>query len=154
MKKEPISNKEETMSDGKYSDAQIIQNMDIPFSPVSDRLLVKPLPEVMLDVTHDIIDEDAMDEEKEVDDNGLPTLKTKTVTEKLPSNLRIGVVLAITETKWTLKTNTMIPEYKIGDKVVYNNKSAIPFDLFKDSVLLRKHDVLGVWLKDIEESEE
>ena len=131
------------------SDEQMIEDMDIPFIPVSDRLLVKPLPPIKLTVTHDVVDEEKMNDEKELDDNGVPTLQTKSITEELDSNLRIGVVLAITETKWSLNTNTMIPEYKIGDKVIYPNKSAMPFDLFKDSVLLRKHDVLGVWLKGI-----
>jgi co-chaperonin GroES (HSP10) len=132
------------------SDQEVIQGMNIPFKPIDERILVKPLKPIMLSVTHDVIDQDKMDDVKELDDNGVPTLQTKTITEDLESTMRIGVVLAVHEPKWSHTTNTAIPEYKVGNKIVYSNKSAMPFDLYKDSVLLRKYDVFGVWLNDIE----
>ena len=122
-------------------DKDIIADMELPFMPIDERILVKPLAPVMITKTHDVIDDEAMDKTKELDDNGVPTIQTKTVTEEVESNLRIGVILAIGEAE----AKTIKAPYVIGDKVVYINKAAMPFDLFKDSVLLRKYDIQGIW---------
>ena len=141
--------KELDMVEQEYSDKDIIDNMDIPFQPMDDRILIKPLEPVMITKEITEIDYEATPAaRKEADEKGedIPEAVTKTETKEVESNLRIGVVLAMTEAKWTMKVNTAIPQYEVGVKVVYVHKLAMPFELFKDSVLLKKYDILGKWL--------
>lgn len=125
------------------TDKELIEALNIPFKPIDERILVKPLPAIKVTKTHDVLDEKKNKNKKPMD-----TLETKTVTEEVESNLRVGVVLSVGEPEFAKEGNT--EQYKVGDKVVYVHKAAMPFDLLKDSVLIRRYEVLGLWLKDIE----
>ena len=117
------------------TDAEIIETaLNIPFSPIDGRVLVKPLDEVKVVKVITVPDDEA-NEGKTPED----VQETKDVEEEVISNLRVGVILAIAE-------DNEYP-FKVGDQVVFVYRAAMPFDLFKDSVLLKRYDILGLWLK-------
>lgn len=128
------------------TDKDIIEDLNIPFIPVDERVLIKPMKPIMITKTHDVIDEAKTKQPKGPKDIG--KLKTKTVTEEVEANLRVGVVLAIGEGDYKRTPDKTIP-YEIGDKVVYVHKAAMPFELFKDTVLVRKYEILGKWVGEI-----
>jgi co-chaperonin GroES (HSP10) len=134
--------------DISITDRAILDSLDIPFIPIDERILIKPLEPVMLTKEITEIDYEATQKARaELDeDQDLPEAITKTETKEVESNLRIGVVLAIGEGELK-KTSQHTTPYEIGDKVVYVHKAAMPFELFKDSVLLRKYEILGKWVK-------
>jgi co-chaperonin GroES (HSP10) len=113
------------------TDKEIIETeLNVPFSPIDARVLVKPLEEVkvvkkILVPTDEKVEEDIQD--------------TKEVEEEVVSNLRVGVVLSV-------DSATEFP-FSIGDKVVFVYRAAMPFDLYKDTVLLKRYDILGLWQK-------
>jgi len=143
MNKENI---EEAQVIEKKTDAEIIGELTLPFKPIDERILVKPLPAIKLTKTHEKIDEAATAKAKKKQSNGAPELILKTVTEEVDANLNIGVILAIGDSEHP-RPDTYTAQYKVGDKIVYVHKAAMPFELLKDSVLLRRFEILGLWLK-------
>lgn len=76
----------------------------------------------------------------EVDENGYQITDSETVVEKVPAIFKRGIVLAIPSGyQWQDAENH--PE--VGDIVAYPRKSAIDFDLFKDSQLINPYNVIG-----------
>jgi len=130
----------------EVSDKEVIEGLKLPFEPIDERILVKPLEPIKITKTHDVIDEKATAKAKAKNEAGISDIKTKSVTEEVESNLRVGVILAIGEGEYK-RTEQHTTPYEVGDKIVYIHKAAMPFELFKDSVLLRKYDILGKWLK-------
>lgn len=129
------------------TDAEVIADMKLPFIPIDERVLIKPLDPIKLTKTSNVVDEDAMvkaERKAKKYKTDIPELITKEVTTEVESNLRIGVVLATGDIP-NIEYNR---QYGVGDKVVYVYKAAMPFDLFKDSVLLKRYEILGKWLKD------
>lgn len=72
----------------------------------------------------------------EKDENGYNLYDTKTETKEVESDWSIGIILAGTE------AGLAAYSLKIGDKIVYNKKFAVSFDLFKDSVIVKPYDVV------------
>lgn len=95
-------------------------------------VLVKPLEPVM--VTKEFTEQVPTGE---VDEEGFNKYETKTETKEVKSEYGTGIVLAI-------PTCVAEPEFKVGDKVVYNKKFSKDFDLFKDSQLVKPFDVIAV----------
>lgn len=115
------------------TDKEIIETeLNVPFSPIDGRVLVKPLEEVKLVKKVLVPDEDSPQNPEDIQE-------TKEVEEEVVSNLRVGIVLAT-------DANTEFP-FEIGDKVVFVYRAAMPFDLYKDAVLLKRYDILGLWEK-------
>lgn len=114
------------------TDKEIIETeLSIPFTPIDGRVLVKPLEEIkvvkkIVVPVGDIVSENEIQETEERE-------------EEVVSNLRVGVVLST-------DTNTEFP-FEIGDKVVFIFRAAMPFELYNDSVLLKRYDILGLWAK-------
>ena len=76
----------------------------------------------------------------ETDENGYQITDSETVTEKVPTVFKQGIVLAIPAGyQWPDENNH--PE--VGDIVAYPRKSSIDFDLFKDSQLVNPYNVVG-----------
>lgn len=98
-------------------------------------ILVKPLPEeyVEKEITKPI-------NTGETDENGYQITDSETVTEKVPTTFKKGIVLAIPANyQWTDPNNH--PE--VGDIIAYSRKSTIDFDLFKDSQLVNPYNVVA-----------
>ena len=98
-------------------------------------MLVKPMPDEYVE----------KENEKpintgETDENGYQITDSETVTEKVPTVFKQGIVLAIPAGyQWPDENNH--PE--VGDIVAYPRKSSIDFDLFKDSQLVNPYNVVG-----------
>lgn len=75
---------------------------------------------------------------EEVDEEGQPIMEMKQEEVDVDSTFREGIVLAL-PTEAHCGDNLLV-----GSKVVYTNKYAIDFDLFKDSVLVKPYDVVAV----------
>lgn len=98
-------------------------------------ILVKPLPEEYIEkeITKPI-------NTGETDENGYQITDSETVTEKVPTIFKKGIVLAIpVNCQWTDPNNH--PE--VGDIIAYSRKSTIDFDLFKDSQLVNPYNVVA-----------
>jgi hypothetical protein len=98
-------------------------------------ILVKPLPEeyVEKEITKPV-------NTGEKDENGYQITDSETVTEKVPTTFKKGVVLAIPANyQWVDPVNH--PE--VGDIIAYSRKSTIDFDLFKDSQLVNPYNVVA-----------
>ena len=129
------------------TDKDIIDNLDIPFKPIDGRVLIKPLEPVMLTKEISELDHEAtMKARQKADKDGedIPEAIFKTKTKEVESNLRIGIVLAIGDEDG--RASDYKHPYQVGDKVVYIHKAAMPFELFKDTVLLQRYDIKGIWV--------
>lgn len=81
---------------------------------------------------------------KKANDDGLEVndySKTKLVTKEVESNFQKGIVIALPS---CLNANDSVPDYNLGDTVVFPKKFAIEFDLFKDSLLVKPYDIIAV----------
>jgi len=98
-------------------------------------LLVKPLPPVKV-MKH--ITEMVHTEPKEIDPaTGLYKTEIKEYDKEVDSSFRTGVIIA-------LPTNGSAENLELGQTIVFPYKFSIDFDLFKDSVLVKPHDVIGI----------
>lgn len=97
-------------------------------------VLVKPLEPIM--VTKEFTEQIPTGE---VDEEGFNKYETQTETKEVESEWATGVVLQI-------PTCVTEPEFKVGDKIVYNKKFAKDFDLLKNSQLVKAYDIIAVSL--------
>lgn len=124
-------------------DKKIVEGLKdkIPFTPIDDRILVKPLKPVKVKKKVSMpIDEDG----KVIDTDNLDPTKhynTKRVTRTLESNMSRGIVLKIGKTG-SLTNNIPFEE---GDTVVFPTNAGQPFELFKDTKLLKRYEIMGLW---------
>lgn len=103
---------------------------NLPFTFEKD-ILVKPLEieKIEKEITRQV-------PTGEKDEDGFEKYETETTTEEVTSDFRKGVILAL--------PSTYEGHLKIGDTVVYVDKFAKYFDLFKDSQLVKPYDVIAV----------
>ncbi len=113
----------------------------INFQPIDDRILVKPLKAVKVKkkVNVPIDDKGKIVPDKDID----PTkhYETKSITRSLDSNMTKGLVLKIGKTG----SITNIP-FKEGDTIVYPTQAGMDFELFKDTRLLKRYEIMGLWM--------
>ena len=74
---------------------------------------------------------------EELDEDGKPLMEMKEEEVEVESIFREGIVLA-------LPIDSKYPEMlKVGDRIVFNYKfNTVPFDLLKDSILIKPYDIL------------
>ena len=147
MLPEDVVEQVEAVAKEEITDASIIASMNVPFKPVADILLIKPLEKVTVSKTLTVMDDEANallfkqaeEEGKQPED---VTLATREETKEVDSVQRIGIILSVSP------KIASTYELKVGDKVVYNDRVSAPFDLMhNDAVYIRAFDVLGIWLK-------
>jgi len=135
MNTRPVENTEE-----KVSNYQIMKGIDVPFQPCDSMILIKPMPEIMIEKEFTEYDEEA-NEGKDTSADGEEAIM-KTEIRKVPANMQKGIVLAIDK-------GGMNPlPYEVGDTIIYQQNGGVYFDLFKDSKLLKSFEVKGKWLED------
>jgi co-chaperonin GroES (HSP10) len=105
----------------------------IPYEPADDKILIKPLKPVMVTKELPVVDKEPknMDEAEKTE----PRFEKK----KVEANIQKGVVL---------KVGTDIQKldpcpYEVGDTVMFMRGAGIPFELFKDSRMYRRYELLG-----------
>ena len=104
----------------------------LPYEMMRD-VLVKPLATVKVKRMTNV-----PKKTDEVDEEGQPIMEMEMKEIEVDSAFRTGVVIA-------LPANVDInPAIKVGSVVVFPHKYSIDFDLFKDSVLVKPYDVIGI----------
>ncbi len=107
-----------------------VVNGGVGYNMVKD-ILVKPLP-----VTKLLRVVNVPTKTDEVDEEGQPIMEMKQEEVEVDSSFRTGIVIALPPSG--------VPEgINVGTKVVYPNKYAMEFDLFKDSVLIKHYDIVA-----------
>ncbi len=131
-----------TSTELKEQDKQAIQRLEIPFTPLDDKVLVKPMEPIHLKREEIVFKEDDRVSKKkslkEIEKG--PKTETETITKEVKANVRRGVVLSISN------SNKDKFDLEEGDVIVYHERpSVFQFDLYRDSVLLNIYDILGMW---------
>ena len=72
----------------------------------------------------------------ELDEMGYQKYDTKTEVREVDSDWSIGVVLQIPESCGE-------QPFKIGDTILYKNRTAVDFDLIHNTQLVRPYDIIG-----------
>lgn len=118
----------------------------ILFEPIDDRVLIKPLKQkyVKKSFTVPVSKPDAA-EVKTTEVETTETLRetTEEVRDVL-ANCQLGVVLKMSK----IYEPTIKRPFSEGDIIVYPTNAGIPFELFKDSRLLKRYEILGLWFND------
>lgn len=122
------------MVDNKKLALDIASKID--FQPTDDRILVKPMKPVMITKllpTAPKVEPKSIDEAEQAE----PTEPSK---QRVEANIQRGVVIKL-GTEY-LKNN---PEgLDVGDVVYFHRMAGMPFELLKDSKLLRRYELLAV----------
>ena len=105
----------------------------VPYEPADDRLLVKPLKPVMITKEFPV---KPKEEPKDLQD--IPEA-TEWEKRKVEANTAKGVIIKLGADY----VNMLNCPYEVGDIVCYPRNAGIPFELFKDSRMLRKYEILG-----------
>ena len=133
------------MNDNKIIDqSQLAESVaeKIPYTFL-DYFLVKPLDKIMVkkEVTE-------LPNSKPVkDDNGIEAVEgtPKTEIKEVESDYQQGVVIKIPHTyEKSIKDGHNVFDIKLGDIILYKTTRTIPFDLLKDSRLIRSFDITAV----------
>lgn len=116
----------------KVADQAILDSVvaGLPYKMCKE-LLVKPLPVTM--VKREMIV--PVETGERDDDTGANEYDTKKEIREVESSLREGIILAVPD--------IAKGEFKVGEHIIFPMKYAYPFDLFKDSLLVKVHDVLA-----------
>ena len=77
----------------------------------------------------------------EKDDDGDDIMEMVSREVEVDSYYREGVILDIPESYKQMPEKTF--NLEIGDVIVYSERSAVPFDLFKDSVAIELYNIIG-----------
>ena len=107
------------------------------FQPIDGRVLIKPLKIVLVKKEVKEQDHEANKDKDLLKVEG----EVKMVTKKIEANMQKGIVLKV-----DLSDDTPT-RYQPGDVVVYSNYAGRAFELFKDSILLQKYEILGLWVE-------
>ena len=106
----------------------------IKFQPIDDRILVKPLKPIKVKKKVPV----PVNPDAEVEPGKSPEMKI--VTKSVDSNMSRGIVLKVGRTG----SVTNIP-FNEGDTVVFPSNAGTAFELFKDTILLKRYEILGIW---------
>lgn len=94
-------------------------------------VLVKPLEPIK--VTKEITEQIPTGE---VDEEGFNKYETKTETKEVDSAWTKGIVLVL--------PSNSDSSVNVGDTIIYNKRSAIDFDIFKNSQLVKPYDIVAI----------
>ena len=117
----------------------------IPFTPIDDRILVKPLKAVKVKRQFTVPVDDAGKLINDEDIDHTKQYKTKRVTRSVDSNMSKGIVLKVGKTG----SVTNIP-FREGHTIVFPTNAGMPFELFKDTRLLKRYEIMGLWDENLE----
>lgn len=111
-----------------------------------DQFLVKPLDAIKVKKE---FSKPVSDKKPVEDENGIEAVdydKVETEVKEVDSDYRKGIVLKIplSYAKQLENPQTYTPNVKVGDVVIFRERSGMPFDLLKDSRLIRYYDVVAI----------
>lgn len=129
------------MGKTELTDKEMINKLEIPFTPIDNKVLIKPLDPVKIEKEFTELDESKNKNKKQGQDGD--TMDTKKTKKTVDANVRKGVVLALPQLDKNEKVRFPI---EVGDAIVYYDKSSMQtFDLYRDSILMNKYEILGKW---------
>jgi len=108
----------------------------ILFEPIDDRVLIKPLAKKYIKKSFKV----PAQQPSNMETAEAKEIEQKEATREVPTNCQLGVVLKI-----GLGPNSIVP-FEPGDIIVYPTSAGMAFELFKDSRLLKRYEILGLWL--------
>ena len=109
-------------------------SLKIPYQPMDDRILVKPLKTIM--VTKELPVETG-EQIASVED--AEKTERKLEKRKVPSNIQKGIII-----KLGREYDDKNPEgLELGDVVLFPHYAGQPFELFKDSKIFRRYELVG-----------
>jgi len=118
----------------------------ITYTPADDRMLVKPLKPIM--ITKSLpVDANRPLPTNEEEMEATEKTEVKFEKKKVPANMLKGVVIKLgTEyakirRQAEIEGNTDFSDYEVGDVVIFPAYAGISFELFKDTILLRKYEI-------------
>ena len=108
-----------------------------------DNFLVKPLDPVKVkkEFSKPVETKTAKDE------NGVEAVdydKVETEVKEVDSDYRKGIILKLPTSYTNAENKDKLPEYKIGDVVIFRDRAGVFFDLVKDSKLIRLFDIVAI----------
>lgn len=124
----------------------------IPYQPVNG-ILIKPLPIEYVERT--------VIKQKTIDDaiayNSKKKKKNEVVDDELPDNFERVIEKGASGTRngriIKLPKGTLPPylsDLKIGDVVSYVSNTALPFELFRDSVIVMPFNIVAIYTDDVQ----
>ena len=108
----------------------------IPYEPIDDRILIKPLKQKTIKKAFKVptkVENNLVEAEHQ-------EVETKEEVREVPTNCQLGVVLKVDRNSSNL-------QFEEGDIVVYPTNAGMTFELFKDSRLLKRYEILGKWVE-------
>ena len=107
----------------------------IAYQPTHDWLLVKPLKPVMIKKLVPVAPVQTLNSIEEAE-NAEPTVPQK---QSVEANVRKGIII-----KLGTEYHNINPEgLAVGDTVLFPKAAGVPFELLKDSRLLRRYEIIG-----------
>jgi co-chaperonin GroES (HSP10) len=108
------------------------------YIPTDDRILVKPLKPIMVTKEFPIVPKE---QPKDLEE-GIPEA-TKFEKRKVEANIQKGVIIQLGSDYVEMLRNEKTLPFDVGDIVCYPRNAGIPFELFKDSRMLRRYELLA-----------
>jgi hypothetical protein len=108
----------------------------ILFEPIDDRVLIKPLKQRTVKKIVTVPVNKPADLQSAED----TVQETKQETVDVPASCQLGVVLKV-----GFPGGVGSVPFAEGDIIVYPTNAGVPFELFKDSKLLKRYEILGLW---------
>ncbi len=108
----------------------------IPYEPIDDRILIKPLKQKTIKKAFKVptkVENNLVEAERQ-------EVETKEEVREVPTNCQLGVVLKVDRNSSNL-------QFTEGDIIVYPTNAGMAFELFKDSRLLKRYEILGKWVE-------
>lgn len=105
----------------------------ITYTPADDMILVKPLKPVMITKEVPVLD----NEPKDMDE--AERTEPKFEKKKVPANMQKGIVLKLGIEFEARNPNNL----EIGDVVAFPSHAGQRFELFKDTIILRRYEVVA-----------
>lgn len=113
-----------------------------------DMFLVKPLDPIKVKKE---FSEPVTDKKPTKDVNGIEAVdfdKVKTEVKEVDSDFRKGIVLKVPSSYTRSLSDDNVAKYttevKVGDVVLFRDRSAAFFDLLKDSRMIRYYDIIAI----------
>lgn len=140
MNSTTVDNKEEKeikiVKDVKLSEHV---SSNIPYELLTS-YLVKPLPKT---VVKKVVTDKVTDPSDKPDENGVMPYKLEEREVEGESEYVEGVVLKIPKLMKNSSKEEVYNKFNIGDHILFLDRSAAPFDLYKNTVIVRPHDIIG-----------
>ena len=108
----------------------------IGFTMIKD-VLVKPLAPVMIKREFEVpvVKEQTTEDGESINEFEETKKEIREVESNFATGIEIKMPTGYSDSNWG---------FKVGDKVAFNKRMSVEFDLFKDSVLVKTYDVIAI----------